>query len=626
MTEQQKRYEVGELRPSQIIHTFGIGAVVDLPEISVMVMGLDEWSVRPGTEIGEERLLRAVQYELGTQVKALYPPPVPAEDMPMIGLPVAPFPRWMVCPHCRLLSPIDDGLFRLKTEYNRPDKTRYVHEGCRKRGAPPTVLPVRFLVACERGHLDDFPWHFFVHRGEPCGNPNQGTLRLYERGVSGEASDIVVECEGCGARRNMAEAFGDERKKHLPACRGRHPHLREFDPTPCPEQMRGMLLGASNSWFGLNLAVLSVPTSSDRLGQLVDEHWATLDNAIDVQNVQLIRQLGQINRLHEYTDDEIWACIEQKRERAPDAPEPHSLKGPEWRTLIDPANAPTLTDFQISEVAPPDGYQHLLERVVLAHRLREVRAMIGFTRIVSPGSFAEASEVPGEARVSLTRQEPTWVPATEVHGEGIFLQFTEARIAEWLARRSVAAYEWEFFKSHRSWRTSRRIAEPGANYPGLRYVLLHTLSHALMRQIALKCGYTAASIRERIYALPPEHVEGPMAGILLYTAAPDSEGTLGGLVRLGDPTELGRHLDLALEQMRLCASDPLCAEHAPLTEPHSLHGAACHACLFAAETSCERGNRYLDRSLLVPTVEQARHDLAFFGTSRAGGTGPGGAS
>jgi hypothetical protein len=153
----------------------------------------------------------------------------------------------------------------------------------------------------------------------------------------------------------------------------------------------------------------------------------------------------------------------------------------------------------------------------------------------------------------------------------------------------------------------------GANYPGVRYVLLHTLSHALMRQIALKCGYTAESIRERIYALPPEHAEGPMAGILLYTAAPDSEGTLGGLVRLGEPAELGRHLAGALEQVKRCSSDPLCAEHTPLTEPRNLHGAACHACLFASETSCERGNRYLDRSVLVPTVERAKHGLAFFG-------------
>lgn len=610
-----KRYEVGELRPSQILHTFGIGAVVDLPEISVMVMGLDEWPTIPGQEIGEDRLLRAVQYELGQQVRALQPPPLPNEELanPAIGVPVAPFPRWMVCPYCRMLSPIDDGIFTLKTMYMRPDRTRYVHEGCRKKGAPPTVLPVRFMVACEQGHLDEFPWHYFVHRGASCTNPKGGVLRLREYGVSGEASDIFVECDGCSARRNLSEAFGQEGKRHMPACRGRHPHLREFAATPCSQQMRTILLGASNSWFGLSLSVLSVPTTADRLAQLVEEHWHVLEKAQSIQNVALIRDLGQINRLLDYPDEAIWDAIEAKRTATPQEQQPRSLKGPEWQTLTDPANAPNLPDFHISEITPPARYQPILQRVILAHRLREVRALIGFTRILSPGNFAETTEIPQDYRVPLTRTDPTWVPATQVHGEGIFLQFREEQIAAWLERPAVKAYEERFFEAHRAWRKSRRIEEPDKNYPGLRYVMLHTLSHALIRQFALECGYTAASIRERIYALPPANPEGPMAGILLYTAAPDSEGTLGGLVNLGTPDELERHLDTALEHMRHCASDPLCAEHTPQTEPHSLHGAACHACTFAAETSCERGNRYLDRSLLVPTIETQRRELAFFG-------------
>lgn len=148
----------------------------------------------------------------------------------------------------------------------------------------------------------------------------------------------------------------------------------------------------------------------------------------------------------------------------------------------------------------------------------------------------------------------------------------------------------------------------------MRYVLLHSLSHVLMRQVALECGYTMASIRERIYAREEGEPGGPMAGILLYTAAPDSEGTLGGLVSLGEPTSLGRHLDAALEAARLCSSDPLCSEHHPFSSGLTLHGAACHACLFAPETSCERGNKYLDRLSLVPTF--AGGGGAFFG--RAG--------
>lgn len=127
-----------------------------------------------------------------------------------------------------------------------------------------------------------------------------------------------------------------------------------------------------------------------------------------------------------------------------------------------------------------------------------------------------------------------------------------------------------------------------------------------MRQLALECGYSAASLRERLYCSDATDDDGPMAGVLIYTAAPDSEGTLGGLVSLGRPAQLDRHIEQALEQMRLCASDPLCSEHKPGAENDlTPHGAACHACLFAPETSCERGNKYLDRLVLTETVSPA---------------------
>jgi hypothetical protein len=131
-----------------------------------------------------------------------------------------------------------------------------------------------------------------------------------------------------------------------------------------------------------------------------------------------------------------------------------------------------------------------------------------------------------------------------------------------------------------------------------------------MSQIALDCGYSAASVRERLYSRQADEEGGPMAGILLYTAASDSQGTLGGLVELGDPIKLGRHLEQALENMRLCTSDPLCSEHRPDNSGRTIQGACCHACLFVPETSCEKGNRYLDRAVLVNTFTD--DSLAFF--------------
>lgn len=137
---------------------------------------------------------------------------------------------------------------------------------------------------------------------------------------------------------------------------------------------------------------------------------------------------------------------------------------------------------------------------------------------------------------------------------------------------------------------------PEDHWPGDRYLVLHTLSHLLVREIALECGYSSASISERIYANPGRDE----TGILLYTTASDSEGTLGGIVRLSEASQLDRLLRAAFANARRCSSDPLCAEHTPMGTEDTLHGAACHACLFASETTCERGNRFLDRRLVVP--------------------------
>jgi hypothetical protein len=242
--------------------------------------------------------------------------------------------------------------------------------------------------------------------------------------------------------------------------------------------------------------------------------------------------------------------------------------------------------------------------VVLVERLREVSALIGFTRIESPADFEENQAVLEEHWAQLSRTPPRWVPASEVRGEGIFIQFSEEAIANWQERNpALLEYEKRTHKAHTRWRRSRNIAPPEARFPGLRYLLIHSFSHALMRQLAIECGYTAASIRERIYSRNSNEEGGPMAGVLIYTAASDSEGTLGGLVSLGEPGELNRHIAQALEQMLLCGADPLCAEHDPLHWT-TVHWASCHACLFSPETSCERGNKYLDRALLVPTVKE----------------------
>jgi len=608
-----RKSEVGELRPSQVLLTFGIGSLIDLPNLSVLVMGLEDWPISHATEIAEERLLGSIQNVLGTQVTRLLTPPRAPEtpgqqknwfdEAHQIGVPVAPFPRWLVCSRCRLLAPLSSGLFEPKVFPYRPDKASYVHS-CTTQGRPPTAVPARFLVACNNGHLDDFPWLDFVHREVPgC----QGPLILYEVGASGEASDVEVACDKCKARRRMAEAFGRDNLKNMPACRGRRPHLRDVDPKGCDVQhVSPILQGASSSWFPVMISALSVPQATDRLAQLVDDNWAVLEKASSQEIVTAFRSIGQLKDFSKHTDAQIWETIQKKKAGTAAAEEePTDLKLPEWRVFSNPSSAQEARSFRLRSVDPPDGYTNVFEKIVLVEKLREVRALIGFTRIGSARDFDSPFDVPPERRAPLSRRAPTWIPASETRGEGIFFQFSEKVLENWLHKNRK--YDDEFAQAHRAWRSSHDL-DPNVGYPGLRFILLHTFAHAVLRQLAIECGYTTASISERIYARSPADGD-PMAGVLIYTSAPDSEGTLGGLCSLGEPKKLGRHLGQALEKMSLCASDPLCAEH-HVVGSSTLHGAACHACCFVPETSCERGNKYLDRSVLVKTVN--REDLAFF--------------
>ncbi len=598
--------ELGDIRPSQLIFTFGVGSLLDLPNISALVMGLDDWDTRYCREIVEDRLLVALQRQVGAQLSKLYLPPLQFEDVGAgpaaqpIGVPVCPFPRWLRCPFCDTLATIDSGVFKLRQDPYRPDKTRYVHTGC-TRANDPDALPVRFLIACRDGHLSDFPWIDYVHAGVvPC-KPARLTLREY--GASGDASDVIVKCLECGKDKRMGEAFDKDSGGNF-KCPAHHPHLRTIEQDGCNETARTILLGASNSWFPQVMSALSIPRAGDRLTKLVEERWADLK---DIPSIDVVRYATAPSRMPvfaEFTPEEIWDSILDKRKRDSQPPSVGSddLKSPEWEALSAADSASQSSDFKLQKVDPPLGFETYFEDTVLVERIREVRALLGFNRIESNGDFADATTLTDGRRSPLSRSDPTWLPAAEVRGEGIFIRLREKVVDSWESKPEVGQLATQFFASHFAWRKLRKIRPERDGFPGMRYILLHSLAHALMRQIVLDCGYTAASVRERIYCRPPADPHGSMAGFLIYTSATDSEGTLGGLVDLGKPISLGRNMQQALENLRICTSDPLCAEHLPSNDGRSIHGASCHACLFAPETSCERGNRYLDRSCLVSTI------------------------
>jgi len=603
-------YLVGQVRPSQLLWTYGPGALIDLPNLSVLTMGLDRWNPDRCPPIEEARLLDAVRRVLGPQVERLRMPPFLKEDGvdPLsaegkIGVPVRPFPRWLRCVKCGLLAEYDTGLFDIKANPYRPEQTHFVHSNCEK-GRNADAVPARFLLACRNGHLDDFPWHWFVHGGpSEC----KGTLRFFESGASLQTENLHVKCDTCGVSRKMVFAFGREAKDNLPACRGRHPHLNQYE--ECGEDPRTILLGATNGWFPITLSVLAIPLEKDQLAQLILDGWERFAKAKSIEHlegiVETLIDLAHLPGIEKWDIKDIWLAIQERKEgKTSTVISEGDIKDPEWKILTS-ANPPTdWPHFMSSKTETPEGYRDRLHGVLLLERLREVNALIGYTRVEAPEESTDPDERPPMA--DLSRNRPEWVPASEVHGEGIFIRFNEAKVAEWEKRTAVKARSKKLEAGHRGWRNARGL-DPDEGYPGIRYAMLHTFAHLLIRELALECGYNAASIRERIYA--KSDGASPMAGVLLYTAAADSDGTLGGLVELGKPENLGRLIEQALDRATVCSSDPLCSEHNPGID-RSLHSTACHACTFVAETSCERGNRYLDRALLVKTFEAT--ESAFF--------------
>jgi hypothetical protein len=439
---------------------------------------------------------------------------------------------------------------------------------------------------------------------------------LVEYGLVVEAADIEVAC-GCGAKRRMSEAFGQGSmfQTLFPDCDGHHPHrnLRADVTEKCEGEPRTILLGASNSWFPITLSVISVPNPGTDLELKLNEFWSEFDPMEDIGDLRYVFRKRIFSWLDGLNVDTVWAAIEGVR-NSRSTGTTISVKDPEWSVFssVTPVRHPWL---RTSIVKPPPGFEDKIEKVVLVERHREVRALIGFSRIDSPGDMSELDSLPNDRRAPLGRKASEWVPGIELRGEGVFIQFKESALQQWESEDGVRDRLAILNRAHNAWCAKRPWLVPAPPARPARYYMLHTLAHMLIREMSIRCGYSAASLRERLYASLGSSASENMAGILIVTASPDSEGTLGGLVGLGHPNELGPLLRLALERASLCSSDPHCVMHDPLHDS-KLHGASCHSCGFLPETCCETGNRYLDRVMVIPTLVGSA--AAFFDEAHLG--------
>jgi hypothetical protein len=579
----------GQIRRSQVITTYGPGALIDLPRHSAIVGGLNTW---PKTseldEIIEPRLTRKLQEMTGVAVPKLYAPPPDTEDpaQPAKGIGAWRFPEWFVVQE----SSESEGRQRSRRLVHR----KALDEKGRFDGLQ--VVATRFVRACPKGHVDDLGWYVYVHGSEDrC----KRQLWLDERGTTGDLSDLVVRCE-CTKSRSMYEA-AELDSNPLGPCHGARPWLGRNTNEPCNLPSRLLTRTASNAYFPQLVSVLSLPDRGQEIKSVVAELWDDLQIVETTQDLAFLKKKPKLaEKLAPFSDQEVLDAVKETKSGGANekpvkqveldailaAPEGYGDDVP-----IDPDfHARRLPDRAWRRLGRFDG----IESVFQLHRLREVLALIGFTRLE-----AEIPDINGEYDTDIKRAEialePQWFPAVENRGEGVFIKLHSANVKTWLEKPAVKQRLTDLMEGHKNWAKGRKT---NRMFPDGPYILLHTLSHLLIQSLAMYCGYPASSIRERIYA---DYEQGRF-GMLLYTASPDSEGTLGGLVQQARYIE--DHLVYALRMSALCSNDPICAQHSPISslEGRWLHGAACHGCALIAETSCELRNDYLDRALVVPVL------------------------
>ena len=596
----------GQLRQSQVITTYGPGALIDLPRHSAIIGGLDTWP-KGLDEVVEPRLAHKVRNLTGVPAPRLYaPPPSPSEPWATRkGIGAWRFPEWFVVQENNGGQPGSE---------QRDRSRRLVHrKALDERGLFERlkVVPTRFVRACPRGHVDDLDWRSFVH-GD--GNPCRRQLWLDERGTTGDLADLFVRCE-CGRSRPLYEA-AELDQNPLGTCQGARPWLGRNTNEDCNQRSRLLIRTASNAYFPQVVSVLSLPERGTAIEVAVGELWDDLQIVDDAADLTFMKKKPAVAAaLAPFDDDDVLhAVYERRRGQSGDRP----VKQVELDALLGVPEGfgddePIDPDFHARRL-PPDAWRQSerssgVASVIQLHRLREVLALVGFTRFeaVTPDIHGEYDTDVERAAIAL---DPEWFPAVENRGEGVFVQLDTDAVEAWRKRPAVARRLADLARGHEAWTRSRTplLGKSPRAFPGGPYVLLHTLSHLLIQSLAMRCGYPASSIRERIYAEPGP--AGQRFGVLLYTGTPDAEGTLGGLVQQARHIE--DHLADALRMGALCSNDPICAQHAPgeSMEQRWLHGAACHGCTLISETSCEMRNDYLDRALVVPVL--GLEDAAFF--------------
>lgn len=602
---------------SQLMTTFGPGAMMDMPDHAVMVSGLSDWDWAGSVEIIEPRLLTLLREQLAEQNPHpkfhLRTPPLHDDDLHKkdpTGIGARIFPQWFLL-----------GLAETKGRETRREMRQFARlttsAGKLKAeidGKKVDVTPVRFVAACPRGHIEDIDWRQMAHGGKTnC----RRTLKWVERGVSADPASISVRCD-CGEGISLSDLFKPGR---LGSCNAQAPWL---DSPPenyrkCiskkdgkVEMLKLLSRSATNTYFSQTVSIISMPAEGNLLTQLVGDHWDSIKSFAAQPDlaVSVIRGVPAMAQPFEpFGDGEISAAISSRakgvetgKAQNPKLVEYQRLSSGEDTIGSDRAGSHLFAQTLARMSDQPD----IIESVVQVHRLREVSCLYGFTRLEPSPTASENALEEIELPVDGAPLDHAlnWLPAGERFGEGVFLKLDGKILQSWASSDAVKHRARELQAGERL-DAIKRGQEP--THLGVTYYALHSFSHALMAQLALQCGYPLSSLKERIYASDAQ--ETLAYGLLIYTANAGGQGTLGGLSNIAK--RIGPIIDETFEALSICSNDPICSEHLPTSteDDRPLHGAVCHSCLLVPETSCEARNGRLDRALLVPTLTDIDYAL-----------------
>ncbi|WP_418957290.1 DrmB family protein [Streptomyces tritici] len=586
----------GAVRRAQAITTYGVGSLVAVDHESFIVSGLDDadrsWNEDESPRIHERRLARL----LGVDYFRL---PPASDDTSKDGLRVRRFPLMHSCPECNELQ--------LHRDFS-PPPGRSVCGTCEV-----DLVPSRFVVACEAGHLGEFPYWQWVHRSHDRGPAGAvrcgGRLRMRTSGRTSSLRSIVISCTcGRAPEVSMEGSFRRNALKDLGlTCRGTRPWLGTSAPADsCGLPLRTLQRGSSAVWQPVLKSALSIPPWSNGRADPLAEHWDALRQFDDPTHIEIYLK-GAFKGACPVPLDEVMALLDAEREEDPDGDAPPSfdhryraLRNKEYERLRSGNDDSARSRDEQFVCETPLGDRTVLDPLgvtgpMLVKKLREVRALKAFTRLVDAESTTDAKEM------ALSETPLRWLPAMEVRGEGVFLRLDEDRLGVW-EKESAVTERVERMRAAHQRVLDQRADDPGKAVPSPatpRLVLLHTLAHVLINEWSLEAGYPAAALRERLYA------DDEMAGLLVYTATSDSAGSLGGLVAQGEPESLDRTIRSAVRRAEWCSSDPLCVE-CEVSASGGTNLAACHACVMLPETSCEYNNILLDRALLIGAPDEPR--------------------